>query len=84
MSTYKYTAPEGDPHLPTTGNMYTGLSSIEAELVAIGDDDSGFARDSKWDGVIALMVLLDDKDDDMESFKDELDLFRRENEFDLD
>ncbi len=30
------------------------------------------------------MVLLDDKDDDMDSLKDALDLFRRENDFDLD
>ena len=84
MSTFKYTAHEGDPQFPTTSSMYAGLSSVEAELIAIGDNDSGFVRDSKWDGVIAVMVLLDDKDDDTESLKDELSLFRRENDFDLD
>ena len=33
---------------------------------------------------VAIMVRLDDDDDDMESLKDELGLFRRENDFDLD
>ena len=84
MDPFKSTAPAGDTQIHTTSTMYAGLSAVEAELVSIGDDDSGFAGDSKWDGVIAIMVLLDDKDDDTESLKDELDLFRRENEFDLD
>ena len=30
------------------------------------------------------MVLLDGKDDDMDSLKDALDLFRRDNDSDLD
>ena len=84
MNTFKHTAPAGDPQLRTTSNMYAGLSTVEAELAAIGVDDSGFVRDSKWEGVIAIMVLLDYKDDDMESLKEELNLFRRENDFDLD
>ena len=84
MNTFKHTGPAGDNQLPTTSNMYAGLSTVEAELAAIGVEDSGFVRDSKWDGVIAMMVLLDYKEDDLDSLKDELDLFRRENDFDLD
>ena len=84
MTTFKHTAPAGDPQFGTSGNMDSGLSGVEMELAAIGVEDSAFGDDSKWDGVIAVMVLLDDKDDDTESLKDELSLFRRENDFDLD
>ena len=84
MNTFKHTAPAGDPRLATASNMGAGLSAIEAELAAIGVGDSGSVRDSKWDGAIAVMILRDDKDDGTDSLKDELDLFRRENDFDLD
>ena len=84
MTTFKHTPFAGDPQFGATGTIDAGLSGIEAELAAIGIEDSGIAGDSKWDGVIAIMALQDDKDDSMESLKDELVLFRRENDFDLD
>ncbi len=84
MTTFKHTAPAGDPRIATTGNRDAGLSAIEAELAAIGVGDSGSVGDAKGDGAIAVMTWLDDRDDDMDSLKDELDLFRRENDFDLD
>ena len=60
------------------------IGSGTGQLAAIGVGDSGSVRDSKWDGAIAVMILRDDKDDGTDSLKDELDLFRRENDFDLD
>ncbi len=84
MTTFKHTAPAGDPRFATTKNIDAGLSAMEAELAAVGVGDSGSVKDSKWDGAIAVMVLQDDRDDYMDSLKDELDLFRRENDFDLD
>ncbi len=86
MHTFKPTAPAGDPRFATTGNRDAGLSAVEAELAAVGVGvgDSGSVRDSRWDDAIAVMILQDDKDDDLCSLKDELDLFRRENDFDLD
>ena len=84
MHTFKPTAPAGDPRFPTTKNIDAGLSAVEAELAAVGVGDSGSVKDSRWDGAIAVMILQDDKDDDLCSLKDELDLFRRENDFDLD
>ncbi len=84
MNTFKPTAPAGDPRFSPPETMDAGLSAIEAELAAVGVGDSGSVRDSKWDGAIAVMILQDDKDDCTDSLKDELDLFRRENDFDLD
>ncbi len=84
MDTFKHTAPAGDPRFETTVTLNAGLSAIEAELAAIGIGDSGFVRDPKWDGAFAVMVKPDDEDEDLDSLKDELEMFRRENDFDLD
>ncbi len=84
MNTFEHPAPAGDSHLTTIGNMNAGLSAIEAELAAIGVGDSGSVIDSRWDGAVTVLVLPDDRGDDVDSLKDELDMFRRENDFDLD
>ncbi len=84
MNTFKPNTPAGDPLYGATNDMVVGPTTIEAELAAYGADDFGPSSDDMWAGAVAIMVRLDDDNDEMESLKDELDLFRRENDFDLD
>jgi hypothetical protein len=84
MNTFKPNTPAGDPPYGATNDMYVGPTTIESELAAYGADDFGPMSDDMWTGAVAIMVRLDGDEDEMESLKDELDLFRRENDFDLD
>ena len=84
MNTFKLTPPAGDPPYDTTSDMYAGLRPLEAELAAYHAENIGPSSDDIWDDVVAMVFRLDDDDDEMQSLKDELELFRRENDFDLD
>ena len=84
MKAFKPTTPAGDLQSGTTDDMYAKPTTVEAELAVYGAEDIGPSSDDMWDDAVAIMVRFDDDDDDMESLKDELDLFRRENDFDLD
>jgi len=81
MNTFKLTPPAGDSPYDTTSDMYAGLRPLEAELAAYHAENIGPSSDDIWDDVVAMVFRLDDDDDDMRSLKDELELFRRENDF---
>ena len=84
MNTFEPTAPVGDPLYGTTNFMYARPTTIEAEFAAYGADNFGLSSEDIWDGAVAILVRLDGDDDNIDSLKDELDLFRRENDLDLD
>jgi hypothetical protein len=84
MNTLKPTARAGDYPYDTTNDMYAGLQPLEAELAAYHAEHFGPSSDEIWDDVVAMVFRLDGDDDEMQSLKDELELFRRENDLDLD
>ena len=89
MNSFKPAAPAGGHPYDTTydmyaGDMYAGLRPLEAELAAYHAHNLGPTSDDIWDDVVAMVFRLDGDDDEMQSLKDELDLFRRENDLDLD
>ena len=84
MNTFKHPDSAGDAPFSTIPDMDAGLSAMEAKLAAVGVENSGKVSDSKHDALLAVMILMDDKDDDVDSLMDELDMFRRENDFNLD
>ena len=84
MNTFKPIARAGDPPYDSTSEMYAGLRPLEAELAAYHAHNVGPSSDEIWNDIVAMVFRLDDDDDEMQSLKDELELFRRENDFDLD
>ncbi|HEX9701715.1 MAG TPA: hypothetical protein VGA19_02605 [Rhodospirillales bacterium] len=84
MKTFDPIARAGDPSYDSTSEMYAGLQPLEAELAAHHAENLGPSSDVIWDDVVAMVFRLDSDDDEMQSLKDELELFRRENDFDLD
>ncbi len=84
MNTYKPIAPVGDPPYDTPTDMYAGLRPLEAELALHHAENFGPSSDEIWDDVVAMVFRLDSDDDDMRELKDELELFRRENDFERD
>ena len=84
MTTFKSTPPAGYPPYDAIGDMYAGLRPLEAELALHHAENIGPPSDEIWDDVVAMVFRLDSDDDDMQALKDELELFRRENDFDLD
>jgi len=84
MTTFKPPLPAGTSPYDTTSDMYAGLLPLEAELALHHAENIGPKSDDIWDDVVAMVFRFDDDDDDMRSLKDELELFRRENDFERD
>ena len=82
----------GAPYEGTTTDISAGGASIDVELEALGDvtleisiDDIGdydAAVVRQWDTGVALIFDIDE--DDQYALQEELESFRRENDFDLD
>jgi len=84
MNAIKPTASVGYPRYETISNGDPSLTIMEAELNADSADCLPPPLNDMWDGAIAIIVRPDNAGDDLYSLRDELEMFRRENDFDLD
>jgi len=73
-----------DPLYTATRTLSARPMATGADVAAYGAENVGPLSGDMWDDPVATLIRLDDDGDDMESLKDELDMFRRENDFDLD
>jgi hypothetical protein len=82
----------GTPYPGTTTDISAGGASLEADIEALGDVTVEISIDEvgeynaavvrQWDTGMALIFDIDE--DDQYELQEELEAFRRENEFDLD